>query len=100
VRAFTHGIENFESMRGEIFNVGLTEANVSKAELCNWIKKHIPEFIIMEAPLATDPDQRNYIVSNAKLESTGWKPTVGLDDGIRELVKGYKMLKNTRYGNV
>ena len=100
VRAFTHGVENFESMRGEIFNVGLTEANVSKAELCNWIKKHIPEFIIMEAPLATDPDQRNYIVSNAKLESTGWKPTVGLDDGIRELVKGYKMLKNTRYGNV
>ena len=100
VRAFVHGIENFESMRGEIFNVGLTEANVSKVELCNWIKKHIPEFVIMEAPLATDPDQRNYIVSNAKLESTGWKPEVGLDVGIQELIKGYTMLKNTRYGNI
>jgi nucleoside-diphosphate-sugar epimerase len=100
VGAFIHGIENFETMRGGIFNVGLSEANVSKAELCDWIKKHIPEFVVMEAPLAVDPDQRNYVVSNAKLESTGWKPQIGLDDGIRELIKGYTMLKNTRYGNI
>lgn len=100
VRAFIHGIDNFESMKGQIFNVGLSEANVSKAELCEWIKKHIPEFVIMEAPLAVDPDQRNYIVSNTKLEMTGWKPLVGLDKGIIELIKGYRMLKNTRYGNV
>ncbi|MET3433255.1 nucleoside-diphosphate-sugar epimerase [Herbaspirillum seropedicae] len=100
VRAFLHGIDNFDTMRGEIFNVGLSEANVSKAELCAWIKKHIPDFVVMEAPLATDPDQRNYVVSNAKLEATGWKPQVGLDAGIRELIKGYAMIKNTRYGNV
>ena len=100
VRAFIHGIENFDSMRGEIFNVGLSEANVSKAELCDWIRKQIPEFVVMEAPLAVDPDQRNYIVSNEKLESTGWRPQVGLDAGIRELIKGYTMIKNTRYGNV
>jgi nucleoside-diphosphate-sugar epimerase len=100
VRAFIHGIENFDSMRGEIFNVGLSEANVSKAELCTWIKKHIPDFVVMEAPLGVDPDQRNYIVSNEKLESTGWKPKIGLDAGIVELVKGFKMLKNTKYGNV
>ena len=100
VRAFIHGIDNFDSMRGEIYNVGLSEANISKAELCDSIKKHIPEFVVMEAPLAVDPDQRNYIVSNAKIESSGWKPKVGLDDGIVELIKGYKMLKNTRYGNV
>lgn len=99
-RAFIHGIENFESMRGQIYNVGLSEANVSKAELCFWIQKHIPQFVVMEAPLAVDPDQRNYVVSNAKLESTGWKPLVGLDEGICELIKGYAMIKNTRYGNV
>ncbi len=100
VRAFIHGIDNFDSMKGEIFNVGLSEANVSKTELCYRIKKHIPEFVIMEAPLAVDPDQRNYIVSNSKLESTGWKPEIGLDAGIMELIKGYSMIKNTRYGNV
>jgi nucleoside-diphosphate-sugar epimerase len=100
VRAFIHGIENFDTMRGEIFNAGLSEANVSKAELCNHIKRHIPEFVVMDAPLATDPDQRNYIVSNEKLEATGWRAQVGLDKGIRELIKGYAMIKNTRYGNV
>lgn len=100
VGAFVHGIDNFDQMRGEIYNVGLSEANVSKAELCEWIKKHIPEFVVMEAPLATDPDQRNYIVSNDKLELTGWKPQVGLDKGIQELIKGFTMIKNTCYGNV
>jgi nucleoside-diphosphate-sugar epimerase len=100
VRAFIHGIDHFESMRGQIYNVGLSEANVSKSELCSWIKKQIPEFVVMEAPLAVDPDQRNYVVSNAKLESTGWKPQIDLDAGIRELIKGYTMIKNTRYGNV
>lgn len=100
VRAFIHGIDNFELMRGQIYNVGLSEANVSKAGLCLWIKRHIPEFVVMEASLAVDPDQRNYVVSNVKLESTGWKPQIGLDAGSRELIKGYTMIKNTRYGNV
>ena len=97
--AFTHGIMNFEEMRGEIYNVGLTEANVSKAELCFRIKKHIPELEVMEAKTGVDPDQRNYIVSNKKLEMTGWKPKITLDNGINELIKGYQMIKNTRYNN-
>lgn len=100
VQAFVHGIDNFSSMRSEIYNVGLSEANVSKSELCNWIKKHVPEFVVMEAPLAVDPDQRNYVVSNSKLESTGWRAQMDLDAGICELIKGYRMIKNTRYGNV
>jgi len=100
VRTFIHGIENFQSMRGNIYNVGMSDANISKAELCSSIKKHIPDFVVMEAPFASDPDQRNYVVSNAKLESTGWNPQVSLDDGIRELIKGFTMLKNTIYGNV
>jgi nucleoside-diphosphate-sugar epimerase len=100
VGAFIHGIENFESMRGEIFNVGLSDANVSKAELCERIREQIPEFVVVEASLARDPDQRNYIVSNTKLESTGWRPKISLDAGIRELIKGYRMINNRCYGNV
>jgi nucleoside-diphosphate-sugar epimerase len=100
VRAFVHGINDFEKMRGNIYNVGLSEANLSKAELCSRIRNHISDFVVMEAPLASDPDKRNYVVSNEKIEATGWKPNVSLDAGIRELIKGYAMLKNTRYGNV
>ena len=97
---FIHAINNFENMKGEIYNVGLSSANISKLELCERIKLQIKNFIIMEAPMAEDPDQRNYIVSNKKIESTGWKPKIDLDNGILELMKGYKMLNNSKYGNV
>ena len=100
VSAFIHGMNNFDSMRGQIYNVGLSEANLSKVELCEEIKKQIPGFVIMEAPLAKDPDQRNYIVSNAKIELTGFKPQVSLGQGIAELVRGYAMLRNSIYGNI
>jgi len=99
-RVFLHGIERFESMRGEVYNVGLSEANVSKRELCERIRKHIPDFVFMDAPVGKDPDQRNYVVSNAKLEATGFKPETTLDAGIGELVKGFAMIKNTLHGNV
>jgi len=99
-RVFLHGLTHFDGMRGHIFNVGLTEANVSKRELCERIQKQIADFVFMEAPVGKDPDQRNYIVSNAKLESTGFKPAVSLDAGIAELIKGFTMLKNTVHGNV
>lgn len=99
-RAFQHGIKNFDTMKNNIFNVGLTEANMSKMELCMAIKKHIPDFTVMEAQVGKDPDQRNYVVSNAKIEATGFKPEYSLDRGIRELIKGYTMIKNAIYGNV
>ena len=99
-RVFLHGLTHFDGMRGHIFNVGLTEANVSKRELCERIQAQISDFVFMEAPVGKDPDQRNYIVSNAKLESTGFKPSVSLDAGIAELIKGFTMLKNTVHGNV
>jgi nucleoside-diphosphate-sugar epimerase len=99
-KAFLHGIANRERMRGQIYNVGLSEANVSKRELCEVIARHVRGFVFLEAPLAKDPDQRNYIVSNAKIEATGWKPGFSLDAGIEELIKGFTMLRNTRYGNV
>lgn len=100
MRAFLHGIENFDQMKGQIYNVGLSEANLSKIELCTAIQKHISEFVFLEAPLGKDPDQRNYIVSNAKIEATGFKPIHTLDLGITELIKGFTMIKNTKYGNV
>lgn len=99
-RAFLHGINNFKKMRGEIFNLGLSNANVSKKELCERIQKQIPNFQFLEAPVGKDPDQRNYIVSNQKIEDTKFKTKYTLDEGIAELIKGYTMIKNTKYGNV
>ena len=99
-RAFQHGITNFEAMKGQIFNVGLSEANVSKRELCETINTFLPDFVFLDAPVGKDPDQRNYIVSNEKIEKTGYKPAHSLASGIKELIKGYSMIRNTRYGNV
>lgn len=99
-RVFQHAIANFDRMKGQIYNVGLSDANVSKKELCQHIQKQISDFIFLDAPVGKDPDQRNYIVSNAKIEATGFRPQFSLDVGIAELIKGYTMLRNTRYGNV
>jgi len=99
-RVFQHAINNFDHMKGQIFNVGLSDANVSKKELCEHIRRNIPEFMFLEAPVGKDPDQRNYIVSNKKIESTGFSPAHSLDMGIKELIKGYTMIKNTKYSNV
>lgn len=99
-RVFIHGLEHYASMRGQIYNVGLSNANLSKRELCHTIQRHLPRFTFVETERGRDPDQRNYIVSNAKIEATGFQPHVSLDEGIRELIKGFTMLRNTRYGNV
>ncbi|WP_445367080.1 NAD-dependent epimerase/dehydratase family protein [Methylomonas sp. BW4-1] len=99
-RAFQHAIANYDAMKGQIYNVGLSEANVSKKELCETIKKQISDFVFIDAPVGKDPDQRNYIVSNAKIEATGYKTSVSLDAGIAELIKGFTMIKNSMYGNV
>ncbi|HOV90589.1 MAG TPA: NAD-dependent epimerase/dehydratase [Syntrophorhabdaceae bacterium] len=100
VRAFIHAMNNFESMKNEIFNVGLSDANLSKLELCAKIKEHITDFVYLEAPIGEDPDKRDYIVSNEKIERTGFKPIYSLDMGIKELIKGYKIITNNRYGNI
>jgi len=99
-RVFQHGLANFERMKGQIYNVGLSDANVSKRELCEIIARHVPGFVFLEAPVGKDPDQRNYIVSNAKIEATGYQPAHSLDAGVAELVKGYTMIRNTLHGNV
>jgi nucleoside-diphosphate-sugar epimerase len=100
VRAFVHTMDNFERMKGEAYNVGLSKANLSKIELCAVIKEVIPRFVYLEAPIGEDPDKRDYIVSNEKIERTGFKPVYSLKDGIREMVKGFTIISNTRYGNI
>ena len=99
-RAFLHAIKNLDKMKGEIYNVGLSEANLTKLELCERIQKQIPNFVVQEALVGKDPDQRNYTVSNEKIEKTGFKPAHSLENGIQELIKGYTMLQNSRYTNV
>lgn len=99
-RAFLHVLANFDKMQGNAYNVGLSSANLSKIELCAEIKKQLPAFVYLEAAVGEDPDKRDYIVSNEKIEKTGFKPKYGLTDGITELIKGYTILRNTRYGNV
>jgi len=100
VKAFRHGIDNYERMNGQPYNVGLPDANLSKIELCAMIKQHVPSFTYVEAPIGEDPDKRDYIVSNDKINATGFRPDWSLDDGIQELIKGYQMLRNARYSNV
>ena len=99
-RVFQHSLNNHENMKGEIYNVGLSDANVSKKELCQHIQKQLPNFVYIDEQIRKDPDQRNYIVSNEKIEATGFRTEFSLDLGIRELIKGYTMISNNRYGNV
>lgn len=99
-RAFMHAIANYAEMNNQPYNVGLSDANLSKLELCAKIQEHVPAFVYLEAPVGEDPDKRDYIVSNSKIERTGWQPEWSLDRGIEELIKGYTMLRNSRFSNV
>jgi nucleoside-diphosphate-sugar epimerase len=99
-RAFIHAVDKFDEMKGRPYNVGLSSANLSKAELCARIKLQVPDFQYLEAPVGEDPDKRDYIVSNSRIEATGYSPAISLDDGIGELIKGFHMIRNTVYGNV
>jgi len=99
-RAFVHALDNFSAMQGYAFNVGLSNANLSKMELCLEIQKQVPDFTFLEAKVGKDPDQRNYIVCNAKIEKTGFKPQVSLQQGIGELIKGYQIIRRNQFSNL
>ena len=100
VGAFVFGVNNLDKVKGQIFNFGLSEANISKQQLCERIKNQLPDFTFQDAPLAKDPDQRNYIVSNKKIEAIGMKAKVTLDEGISELIKGLGMFTSYPYTNL
>ncbi len=97
---FMHCLNNFDKMKNEAYNVGLSDANLSKWQLCEEIKKQIPDFYFVEAKIGEDPDKRNYIVSNEKIERTGFRPKVILQDGIAELIKGYRIIKRNQFANI
>jgi nucleoside-diphosphate-sugar epimerase len=99
-KAFMHALDNFETMKNEPYNVGLSDANLSKMELCDVIKEHVPELYVVEAEVGEDPDKRDYIVSNEKIERTGFTPDMSLSDGIRELVKACQVLKRNQFANI
>jgi nucleoside-diphosphate-sugar epimerase len=90
--AFLFMLENYDKYKGEIFNVGLSDANLSKQELLEKIQSHVKDFAVVYDDYYEDPDKRNYIVSNEKIESTGWKPKWNLDMGIEQLIMAYQMI--------
>jgi nucleoside-diphosphate-sugar epimerase len=96
---FKYCIENFDAMKNEPYNVGLNDANLSKEELALKIKEHIPGFYIHFSEIGHDPDRRNYIVSNDKINKKGFRARFSLDDGICEIIKGYNMLSNSNFSN-
>ena len=99
-RVFLHCLDNFNRLKDQPYNVGLSDANLSKWQLCEQIQKQLPNFCFVEAKVGEDPDKRNYIVSNGKMEATGFKLACSLEDGIAELIKGYQIIKRNRYANV
>ena len=99
-RAFIHALKNFGQMKGRPYNVGLSDANLSKWELCECIKQRVPDFTVMISEVGQDPDKRNYIVSNERIEATGYKPLYSLGNGIDELVKGYQIIRRNQFSNV
>ena len=93
-KAFVHLIENYETCNNNAFNVGLTSANMSKLQLAQKVKEYVPNLVIIEEQFKEDFDKRNYVVSNEKLEKTGWNCDYSLDAGIKELLSAYKMIHN------
>lgn len=98
--AFMHCLKNFDKMKGEPYNVGLSSANISKKELCEEIQKQVPGFVFLESAIGEDKDKRNYIVSNDKIEATGFAAKTSLQEGIRELITAFKIIGKNQYSNV
>jgi len=92
VSAFIFMLNHYDEYRGEIFNVGLSDANLSKQELLEKLQYHVKDFAVVYDDYYEDPDKRDYIVSNEKIEATGWKPEWDLDKGIKQLIQGYQMI--------
>jgi len=99
-KVFIHALNNFDRMKNQPYNVGLSDANLTKLQLCQEIKKLVPDFYFVEASIGEDPDKRDYLVSNEKIEKTGFKPDVSLQKGLAELIKGYQVIKRNQFANI
>ena len=98
--AFLFALDHYSEMVGQAYNIGLSDANLSKKELCERIKKNVKSFYFHAAEVGEDPDKRDYLVSNEKIEQLGWKPQMSLDAGIKELVQAYQVIKPTQFSNI
>jgi nucleoside-diphosphate-sugar epimerase len=99
-RVFIHGLQHYNEMKGRAYNVGLSDANLSKLELCERIRRHVPEFVFFESQTGQDPDKRDYIVSNRRIEAAGWQPQFSLDTGIQELIKTFRIVRQRSFTNL
>lgn len=97
--AFCYTIENFENMKEEAYNVGLSDVNLNKEELAQLIKRYIPQLYIHAAEVGSDPDKRNYIISNAKIERKGFIAKHSLEEGIQQLIKAFRMMPSGAFVN-
>ena len=98
-RVFLHAIDHWDSMHNQIYNVGNDSYNITKLELAELIQKEIPDLVIIEREGKTDPDKRDYRVSNAKILATGFRCKYSVPDGIKELIEGYKSMHDRRWQN-
>ncbi len=99
-RAFIHTMDNYDKMKGKPYNVGLSDANLSKAELCERIQKYVPQFRVFVSEIGEDPDKRNYIISNKRIEAAGYRTEHSLDFGIQELIKTFQVMRRSQFANV
>ena len=97
---FIYLVKNWNKVKNNIYNVGLSKANINKKQLCEEISKQINDFVFLESEIGNDIDKRDYIVSNNKLEKTGWMPQKSLADGIFELRRFYSTISTNQFGNV
>ncbi|HQT45405.1 MAG TPA: hypothetical protein PLO51_05480, partial [Candidatus Micrarchaeota archaeon] len=98
-RAFLWAMVHWDGMKDKIYNLGHPDYNITKEELCQLIKNEMPELNIFFAEIGSDPDKRNYIVSNARILATGFQFKYTLEDGIRELASGYEAFRDYRFKN-
>jgi nucleoside-diphosphate-sugar epimerase len=99
VRAFEFSIDNFDKLKNNIYNLGLSTANISKIQLAKKIKKYLPNIKISVIDNFKDPDQRNYIVSNKKIETKGFRAKFSIEEGIIELISYFEKNKNKKIIN-
>ncbi len=95
-KAFMFAISNFDNLKSNVYNLGLSEANYTKKQLCEVIQKRIKRLVIYESNIGKDIDKRDYIVSNEKIEKKGFKASITIEEGIEELLKLYSIFLPNR----
>jgi nucleoside-diphosphate-sugar epimerase len=99
VKGIIFSIKNFNKVKANVYNLGLSSANISKINLIKKIKKQIKTLKIKVIKNKSDPDKRDYFVSNKKIEKKGFKASISLDEGIKELIQVFSNNKKKIINN-